>query len=632
MCGIVGIIALGTLNKNDEEKRQRFMRFASTELLLRTDERGKDATGASILFADGNYAGIKRGEEATKWLAKFGNSQDYYGSLLKIWEEYDHPVKIFLGHCRKGTVGDKEDNGNNHPIKIGNIIGVHNGVINNDKEILEHLGCKRDGKVDSEMIFRLMHYLTNEGREPFTMPMLENLIARLTGAWAVMAFNADNLHQMPIFRDSRPIEFVLIKELSVLVVLSEIKFWGNFHFQYERTIFYARNKTLPSLLNMDIEKKTMPDDSALIIDLDYHCTKDTKIDDIWTWQKIRRDNKIWTSHIALNKKSSVGVSSVSSGQSMAKVETSTTTAIVVADTKALETESEEDTVNKDKRRIFDSITKKYIVRKSNHPKKLKDSDSATISLTTDKDEVYSNVPEENKEEEVKTKSTFVDDVEDQEASEQIIVEDYTDYEDHMHVNSESNDLVKMENGSEDAATDVIVPEVIDKEALTEVDMSVDNVELMALATKAYDALPIEEKGYSDMDPLLTDIDIKDEDMANQLGIKLVSNRVACIQWVRGFIHGWKKRDKDLKPEEAKTKLREKHISGLKSLVVILASYFSKSKETKNAPIVLAEVAMDHLSKRPSFDMKNISGVFNAHEEDKIKDVEEIISVVAESVE
>lgn len=619
MCGIVGVLALGKLGKKEEEKRQKFMRFASTELLLRTEERGKDATGAAILFADGNYMGIKRGEESAKWLAKFGSTEKLYGSLLKVWEEYEHPVKVYLGHCRKGTIGDKEDNENNHPIKIGNIIGIHNGVIKNDDIIQKHLGCKRDGKVDSEMIFRLMSHFTNEGKEPWTLDMLEQIIARLTGAWAAMAFNADNMYQVPIFRDGRPVELILIKELAVLIVVSDIKIWTSFHFQYERTIFYAKMKSLSSLLTMNIEKRTMPDDSAAIIDLDAKCNQETTIDDIWQWRKIPRNNKIWTSMDALNKSNPVGVIPYVGNQSMAKPEHKTIEAdYTPVNTK--ETKDTKDSVNSStgSRRVFNTITKKYDIERVTTPKTLKDDESITIPLT------------DSDEKKTKSKSTFETDQNGQETTDnKLDIEDYTEYD-------KENDA-STSCGSEDTVNekgdDVINAEAEEPISMTEVDMTVDNAELMALATKTYQSIAPGDRGYSDMDTLLNDIEIKDEPTANELGMKVVANRVAGVQWVRGFINGWWHRDRALDYSEEKTKKREKYIDNLKSLVIILGAYFARVKAVvpycaHRGDEELHNIAVEHISKRPSFDIESINGIFNEHETGKIKIAREIISTVA----
>jgi len=132
MCGIVVGLAFGKLNQRDEAMRQRLLRYFTTELLVATEERGRDATGAAILFDDGKYMGLKRGERVSDFLSVFGESKDCYGSLLKVWREHPSRSRIYLGHCRAGTTGDKEDNENNHPIKIGNLVGIHNGVINKE--------------------------------------------------------------------------------------------------------------------------------------------------------------------------------------------------------------------------------------------------------------------------------------------------------------------------------------------------------------------------------------------------------------------------------------------------------------------------------------------------------------------
>ncbi len=139
MCGIVVGLSFGTLNKRDEAMRQRLLRYFTTELLVRTEERGKDATGAAILFDSGKYIGLKRGERAANFLGTFSEHREYYGGFLKVWREAEENVRIYLGHCRAGTIGDKEDNENNHPIKIGNLIGIHNGKITNHDTIFDKL-------------------------------------------------------------------------------------------------------------------------------------------------------------------------------------------------------------------------------------------------------------------------------------------------------------------------------------------------------------------------------------------------------------------------------------------------------------------------------------------------------------
>ena len=624
MCGIVGALAFGKLSKKDEKIRQRLMRYLTTELVLETEERGTDATGAAVLFTDGNYAGIKRGEESSKFLAKFGTSKERYGSLLEIWRKHDHPAKAFIGHCRKGTIGDKEDNENNHPIKIKNIIGVHNGVIRNDEEIQKHLGCKRDGKVDSELIFRMFDHFTNAGKEPFTMGMLEKITARLTGAFAVLAFNADNLNQFPMFRDGRPLEMIFIKDISLMIIVSELKFWSRVHFRYERLIEYGEVK-LPSLLDMKIEKEIFKDDSAVIFDLNTKCTEDTKIEDLGEFKKILRNNKVWTSTTALNVSNRVGTASFANGQKMAESETEKKRAeeakrkLAEEDRKKAEnTEADGNKTDQpedaDRRRVFNKLTKRYDTKGATNPTVLAKTESKVIPIDS--------VGSTDNKADTKTKTNDMlekDQIGEETVSDKLKLDDRTDYT--IEEKSEKGDIDLQNNILEAEFTEV-----------NEVDMSVVAPELQAQADESYKNLPNDSRGYGDVDTLLNDLNIKSEKVATELGLKIVSNRVAKVQWVRGFIAGWRYLTNENVDTGKKAAAREKHIDGLKSLVIILAQFFSRSKSegrkrSKKSDEALIQIAESHLSKRPSFDIAKLNGVFNDHEVGKIKEARTIIAKV-----
>jgi len=139
MCGIVGAATLGKTSKKQEEIRRESMIFLTTELLQLTQPRGSDATGISVLFGDGNYYGLKEGIPSTEFISKFGGAKTDYSGILKLCRKYEHPVKIFLGHCRKISVGTATDNAKNHPVKVGDIVGIHNGTLTNHDVIFDKL-------------------------------------------------------------------------------------------------------------------------------------------------------------------------------------------------------------------------------------------------------------------------------------------------------------------------------------------------------------------------------------------------------------------------------------------------------------------------------------------------------------
>jgi len=294
MCGIVGAMALGKLTERPERLRQESMIFLTTELLQLTQARGTDATGTSILFNDGNFVGLKMGISSPEFISRFGGSKTDFEGFLKIWRGNEQPVKTYLGHCRKTSIGSSVDNNNNHPIKIGNIVGVHNGTLTNHEVIFQRLGCKRDGDVDSEAIVRLLNFYSKKGSIPFTVEMLKEVCLRLQGTYSVVAYNADSPNQMVTFRDGKPAVVALIRSLNLLLVASEDNYIKQALYRYNKhTKLYRPRIKFPMLRKEDIDIKTMPDDTCAVFDLSEKVEKDTDVGDLFESAKVLRADKIW---------------------------------------------------------------------------------------------------------------------------------------------------------------------------------------------------------------------------------------------------------------------------------------------------------------------------------------------------
>src|SRR5688572_13112357 len=136
MCGIAGY------SLSDESRIDRTL--AAQALLAAIAERGADATG---------YAWRGNGTGVTVHKQRSGAS-----ALL---EQIDVPAGAtqLLVHVRDYTKGHPRIEANNHPIRHGAVVGVHNGVIANDEEIFAAHGFERaapEMTVDSEAIFALM--------------------------------------------------------------------------------------------------------------------------------------------------------------------------------------------------------------------------------------------------------------------------------------------------------------------------------------------------------------------------------------------------------------------------------------------------------------------------------------------
>ncbi len=157
MCGIAGY----SLAPDSRVERT----LAAQALLAGIAERGADAVGYAYGDGDGHVS-------VTKLL----------GGASALLDELDLPPTATqaLLHTRDFTKGRPEIDANNHPIRHGAVVGVHNGVISNDDELLARHGIGRwlpDMTVDSEVIFALMHERHNEPR------ILRQLHGTMAAAW-----------------------------------------------------------------------------------------------------------------------------------------------------------------------------------------------------------------------------------------------------------------------------------------------------------------------------------------------------------------------------------------------------------------------------------------------------------------
>lgn len=626
MCGIVVGLAFGKLSQPEEAMRQKLLRYFTTELMIATEDRGKDATGAVVLFDDGKYMGLKRGEKVTEFLSTFGETKEYYGSLLKVWRDHNKRGRVFLGHCRAGTSGDKEDNENNHPIKIGNLVGIHNGVIRNHDVIFEKLGCKRDGKVDSEAIFRLFDYYTRSGKEPFTFDMIQEVINKLDGQFAITLFNADNLEQIPIFRDGRPVELVLLRPYGILLMVSEKKFWDRIHFRYERVVHYYNEMhriKLPSLLgDGDILTKALADDHAAIFDMSKKVTEDTEIADLCEIKKMDRNSKVWKSTTSTSY-NNYGTNYRNSNYS------------AVDKSKGAEADDK-------RRRVFDKITKQYRVKSGDET--LSAASSTTIPV--DKEEpakgeegetkvnitpvkpITATVSDQNTNTDEKGNGPDKDNAAEETYGKKVILEDHTTYDADKNELENNSDVTDVDPKDIKALTDIKAIELTG--SVTEVDMITYPPEVVESANKAYKDLPIKQKGCASLDELLDAIDIKDKDTAYNLGIELIGSRSIKHGWLQGFMHAIHLLST---PADDKDRKREHHITALKSLIILMAQFYKKSKGTNEAlnAVVKKRLSRIILNNNKPVNIIELTSIFNSHDRQLLEEMSGVIAQASDDV-
>jgi asparagine synthetase B (glutamine-hydrolysing) len=157
MCGIAGF-SLDPASPVDRT-------LAAQALLAGIAERGADAVGYAHRGAEGVTRLYKQQTGAT--------------ALLDLIEIPGDATEALV-HVREFTKGHPTLLANNHPIRHGAIVGIHNGRIANDEEIFERYGIARAEPgmtVDSEAIFALAH------RNDSDVSTLEELRGSMAAAW-----------------------------------------------------------------------------------------------------------------------------------------------------------------------------------------------------------------------------------------------------------------------------------------------------------------------------------------------------------------------------------------------------------------------------------------------------------------
>jgi len=158
MCGIAGY-SLSSRSRIDRT-------LAAQSLLAGIAERGADAVGYAYRCpGDAHPVVTKQRTAASRLLDQ-----------IRVAPE----ATELLVHVRDYTKGHPSIAANNHPVRHGPVVGIHNGIILNDDELLAPHSCARSEPrmtVDSEAIFALAAHSRNDPRA------FDALAGSMAAAW-----------------------------------------------------------------------------------------------------------------------------------------------------------------------------------------------------------------------------------------------------------------------------------------------------------------------------------------------------------------------------------------------------------------------------------------------------------------
>jgi glucosamine--fructose-6-phosphate aminotransferase (isomerizing) len=169
--------------------------------LRRLEYRGYDSTGVAIF---------------DKGILKVSRAPGKLSALESKIKDLDFSGPSGIGHTRWATHGIPNE-ANAHPHKVGHIAIVHNGIIENYREIRKELlasGVELKSETDSELI---AHLLVGEmGKNLTLLQATINVIPKLTGAYSILVINEKDPDSLIAFKNGPPM-LVGIGEGEVII-------------------------------------------------------------------------------------------------------------------------------------------------------------------------------------------------------------------------------------------------------------------------------------------------------------------------------------------------------------------------------------------------------------------------------
>ncbi len=206
MCGIVGAVA------------QRDVAEILVEGLRRLEYRGYDSAGVAVIDGEGQLGRLRR----------LGKVQ----ALADALNEQPLTGGTGIAHTRWATHGEPSER-NAHPHVSGNIVVVHNGIIENHEELraeLQARGYEFSSDTDTEVIAHLVHH--HRQHCDSLLSALQTTVKELRGAYGTVLMDTRDPSRVVVARSGSPLviglglgeNFIASDQLALLPVTRRFLF------------------------------------------------------------------------------------------------------------------------------------------------------------------------------------------------------------------------------------------------------------------------------------------------------------------------------------------------------------------------------------------------------------------------
>jgi asparagine synthetase B (glutamine-hydrolysing) len=208
MCGIFGIAlkSASTLDKN-------LLKNLVSDLFNLSQSRGKEASGLAIK-TDGFLRISKEPIPAAKFL-----KSEAFKTIFKELPLHAESSLCLIGHSRLVTNGTQFVEKNNQPVATNTFVGVHNGIIVNDSEILNQFpDLNRESDLDSEIFLKLIDkfYLETQSIES----SIRTSSKAVEGSFSIAGFSK-NSEKIFISTNTGSLYYIYDKEQGLFIFASE---------------------------------------------------------------------------------------------------------------------------------------------------------------------------------------------------------------------------------------------------------------------------------------------------------------------------------------------------------------------------------------------------------------------------